>query len=336
MNSASRRRSTVHDVARVAGVSRGTVSRVLNGGYVSGAARTAIEDAIREVGYVPNTAARNLVRQRTQAVAFIVHEPHALFLEDPNISAIMLGTNATLSEADYQMVCLVVDSVRDTERVSRYLSGGFVDGAVIVSARDHDPITSTVMRLGLPVAYVGHPPDVDAAWVGIDNRGAARDVTLRLRATGRKRVGMIAAALDRDSGADRLAGFTEALGADFDESLVEKVPLYSYADGAAAMTRLLARVPDLDGVFAASDAVAAGAIWALREAGKQVPEDVGIVGFDNSTWATRTTPQLSTVDQPAEGLGSAAAASVLAQLREDQPSSDGVILPTPVVWRDSA
>ena len=167
MSTSARRRSTVHDVARVAGVSRGTVSRVINGGYVSDSARTAIEDAIREVGYVPNTAAQNLVRQRTQAIAFIVHEPHALFLEDPNIGAIMLGTNETLSEADYQMVCLVVDSVRDTERVARYLNGGFVDGAVIVSARAQDPITKAVMRLDLPVAYVGHPPDVDLSLIHI-------------------------------------------------------------------------------------------------------------------------------------------------------------------------
>ncbi|MFJ4223302.1 LacI family DNA-binding transcriptional regulator [Microbacterium sp. NPDC089695] len=332
----ARRRSTVHDVARVAGVSRGTVSRVINGGYVSDSARTAIEDAIREVGYVPNTAARNLVRQRTQAIAFIVHEPHALFLEDPNIGAIMLGTNEALSEADYQMVCLVVDSVRDTERVARYLNGGFVDGAVIVSARVQDPITNAVLRLDLPVAYVGHPPDVDAPWVGIDNRGAAAAVTSRLLDTGRTRVGMIAAALDRDSGTDRLAGFADALGDRFDRALVEEVPLYSYAEGAAAMTRLLERAPDIDGVFAASDAVAAGAMWALREAGRRVPEDIGVVGFDNSTWATRTTPQLSTVDQPAEGLGAAAAASVLAQLRDGERSREGTILDTPVVWRHSA
>ena len=182
------RRSTVHDVARAAGVSRGTVSRVLNGGYVSDAAREAIERAIRDVGYVPNTAARTLVRQRTQAVGFIVHEPHSLFLEDPNIGGIMLGTNATLSEADYQMVCLVVDSRRDTDRVARYLSGGFVDGAVIVSARREDPITDVVERLALPAAFVGHPPGISAAWVGVDNRGAARELTQRFRATGRRRI----------------------------------------------------------------------------------------------------------------------------------------------------
>jgi transcriptional regulator with XRE-family HTH domain len=108
------KRATVHDIAAAAGVSRGTVSRVLNGGYVSASAREAIERAITEVGYVPNTAARNLVMQRSQAVGFIVLEPHTLFLEDPNIGGIMLGANAVLSAADHQMVNLVVDSERDT------------------------------------------------------------------------------------------------------------------------------------------------------------------------------------------------------------------------------
>ena len=334
--SAQPRRSTVHDVAHAAGVSRGTVSRVLNGGYVSEVAREAVERAIRAVGYVPNNAARTLVRQRTQAVGFIVHEPHSLFLEDPNIGGIMLGTNATLSEADYQMVCLVVDSRRDTDRVARYLSGGFVDGVVIVSARREDPITDVVERLALPAAFVGHPPGISAAWVGVDNRGAARELTNRFRASGRRRIGMIAAALDRDSGSDRLAGFREAMGEDFDPTLVEEIALYSYADGVVGMTRLLERVPDIEGVFAASDAVAAGAIEAIKASGRQVPGDIGVVGFDDSTWARRTVPALSTVHQPAEGLGRAAATAVLAQLAGESFSDSGQLLPTPIVWRESA
>ncbi|MHB1490248.1 MAG: LacI family DNA-binding transcriptional regulator, partial [Cellulomonas sp.] len=154
------RRATMLDVANQAGVSRGTVSRVLNGGYVSVDARDAIESAIAEVGYVPNTAARNLVMQQSRAVGFIVHEPHALFLEDPNIGSIMLGANEVLSQSDYQLVCLIIDSERDTTRVARYLSGGFMDGAIIVSARAHDPITRVVSQLALPTTFVGHPPDL--------------------------------------------------------------------------------------------------------------------------------------------------------------------------------
>jgi DNA-binding LacI/PurR family transcriptional regulator len=328
----------VHDIAAAAGVSRGTVSRVLNGGYVSATARTAIERAIREVGYVPNTAARNLVMQRSQAIGFIVLEPHSLFLEDPNIGGIMLGANATLSAADYQMVNLVVDSERDTARITRYLSGGFVDGAIIVSARTHDPIIQVVGSLSLPSAFVGHPRDLhpDIPYVGIDNVTSAEEITRRLAATGRRRIGMIAAAVDRDSGADRLAGFQRALGPRFDETLVAEVPLYDYTCGAKGMRTLLERDPEIDGVFAASDAVAAGAIEALREAGRSVPGDVGVTGFDDSSCATRTRPHLSTVHQPADDIGAHAADMVLRQLRGEQIPQRGLLLPSPIVWRASA
>lgn len=332
-----RRRATVMDVARESGVSRGTVSRYVNGAhYVSDDARRAIEAAIRKVGYTPNTAARNLVRQRTQAVGFIVHEPHSIFLEDPNIGVIMLGANASLSAQDYQMVCLIVDSERDTDRVSRYLSGGFVDGAIMVSARDRDPILSVIERLDLPAAFVGHPQGVTAPYIGIDNRAASAAITTRLMQTGRRRIGMIAAALDRDSGADRLAGFRTALGVAYDPSLVVSVPLYSFDDGAAGMRTLLERAPDLDGVVAASDAVAAGAMQTLQEAGRTIPGDVGIVGFDDSSWSTRTSPPLSTVHQPAERLGRAAAEAVLEQIRTGDTTAGGLVLETPIVWRGSA
>ena len=332
------KRATIFDVAREAGVSRGTVSRVLNGEkYVSAEAEAATRAAIIKVGYRPNVAARNLVMQRSQAVALVVQEPASLFAEDPNIGAIMLGANATLSAADYQMVLLIVDSQRDTERVSRYLSGSYTDGVIMVSARNHDPITRVIEKIGLPATFVGHPPEVtQMAYVGIDNRASARTITERLMATGRSRIGMIAAALDRDSGADRLAGFRDALGDRFDERLVASVPLYEFASGVTAMQELLRREPLIDGVFAASDAVAAGAMSALHLAGRSIPEDVGIVGFDDSTWALRTDPQLSTVHQPAQGLGEAAAASVLSQLRGEPVRDGGVLLETPVVWRESA
>jgi len=333
-----RKRATIHDVAAEAGVSRGTVSRVVNNEpYVSAEARAAIEAAIEKVGYVPNTAARNLVMQRSQAVGLIVHEPHSLFLEDPNIGEILLGANTALSHADYQMVSIVIESDRDTERVARYLSGGFVDGVVVVSAREQDPITRVIERLALPAAFVGHPQDLHALpYVGINNRAAARAITERLIGTGRKRIGMIAAALDRDSGSDRLAGFTDALGDRFDAGLVATVPLYTYADGRDGMRALLAQDPLIDGVFAASDVIAAGALNALREAGRSVPGDVGIVGFDDSAWALRCQPLLSTVRQPANGLGQRAAESVLSQLRGEPAELGGMLLDTEIVWRDSA
>lgn len=332
-----RKRATIHDVAIEAGVSRGTVSRVVNGErYVSSEAREAIESAIKKVGYVPNTAARNLVMQRTQAIGFIVHEPHSLFVDDPNIGNILLGANETLSEADYQLVCLVVDSERDTDRITRYLSGGFVDGVIMVSARENDPITRVIERLSLPATFVGHPPDLhELPFVGIDNRAAAAGITRELVQAGRQRIGMIAAALDRDSGSDRLAGFRDALGERFDEHRVVDVPLYSFRDGFDGMTALLEREPLIDGVFAASDAVAAGALDALRSAGRRVPKDVSVVGFDDSAWALRCHPPLTTVHQPAAAVGRRAAEVMLAQLRGEAVELDGALVPTSIVRRSS-
>ncbi|MEU4424052.1 LacI family DNA-binding transcriptional regulator [Actinoplanes sp. NPDC024001] len=330
------KRATVHDIAAAAGVSRGTVSRVLNGGYVSAEARAAIEAAITEVGYVPNNAARALKMRRSQAVAFVALEPHSLFLDDPNIGSIMLGANAALSLADHQMVSLVVESARDTERVARYLSGGFVDGAIVVSARTRDPIIKVISELALPAAFVGHPPELSLPFVGIDNVGSAQAITARLLAGGRRRVGMIAAALDRDSGIDRLTGFKTAMGTAYDAELVAEVPHYDYGSGVKGMRALLALEPAIDGVFAASDAIAAGALEALREAGRSVPGDVGVVGFDDSTWAVRCQPPLSTVHQPAKELGSCAAQLVLRQLQGETPDPGGQLLPTPIIWRDSA
>jgi DNA-binding LacI/PurR family transcriptional regulator len=147
---------------------------------------------------------------------------------------------------------------------------------------------------------------------------------------------MIAPALDRDSGADRLAGYRDALGDAFDESTVISVPFYSYASGLEGMRELLARDPQIDGVFAGADSVAAGAMEALRDAGRRIPEDVGIVGFDDSSWATRCQPALSTVHQPATVLGERAAESILSQLRGEAPDLTGILLQSPIIWRDSA
>lgn len=332
------RRATIFDVAAEANVSRGTVSRMLNGEpYVSDSARDAIEKAIAKVGYVRNMAARNLATQRSKAIALIVHEPHSVFLEDPNIGAILLGTNERLSEADYQLVCLIIGSDRDSARIADYLRGGFVDGAVIVSAREHDPIADAIAHIGLPAVFVGHPESApDMHYVGIDNRSAARDITRALLATGRKRVGMIAAALDRDSGSERLAGFRDAMGDDFDESLVVDFPLYSRNSGVEGMKTLLERAGDIDGIFAASDAVAAGAMDVLRQSGRSVPGDVGIVGFDDSDWALRCQPQLSTVRQPADLLGREAASMVLELVNGVTPETPGRILPTEIKLRGSA
>ena len=331
------RRPTVLDVAAIAHVSRATVGRYVNGqGYISVAAREAVAKAIEEVGFVPSIAARNLVSQRTRMIALIVHEPDVVFVEDPNIGSILLGANSALSESGYLMATIVVDSEVDVARVVEYLAGGFVDGAIVVSARVEDPVTRAIEQFAVPAVFIGSMPSLpNATSVGIDNVEASREITTRLLATGRSKVGMIAAALDRTSGADRLTGFVAALGDSFTDALVAPVDLYTYAAGRAGMQELLSREPLIDGVVAASDAVAAGAMSVLREHGRRVPEDVGVVGFDDSAWALRCDPPLSTVHQPAYELGRAAGELVL-RLIDGDLIDEGTVVKTSVVWRDSA
>lgn len=344
-----RKRATIHDVAREAGISRGTVSRYFNGdAYVSTASREAIERAIAKVGYVPNTAARNLVRQRTQTVAFIVHEPAALFTEDPNIGGILVGANNELSTRDYQLVCLVIDSERDTHRVEQYLKGGFVDGAIVVSARHGDPVTQVITDSTMPATYIGHPTDLkNVPFIGIDNITAARTITRVLLDAGHTHIGMLAAGTDRDSGVDRLHGFTQEMGDHFNRALIQHLETYSYNDGYNGALELLRRAPDVTALFAASDAVAAGAVNAVKRLGLRIPEDLSIVGFDDSVWATRSDPQLTTIHQPSRGMGAVAAQCTIAQIEGTYPhwasshhlitdgDAPGIMLDTHLVHRDS-
>ncbi|MET4783161.1 LacI family DNA-binding transcriptional regulator [Glaciihabitans sp. UYNi722] len=330
------KRVTLEDVALEAGISRGTVSRVINGDrYVSDAARVAVETAIAKTSYVPNAAARNLARRRTRGVAVIVYEPLVLFVEDSNVATVLVGINSQLSSTGYQMVLLIVNSISEAKGVAEYLSSGSADGVILITAPFEDEITRSITRLQLPAVFFNHPNSVEnATFIEMDNRQAAMDVVTRLL-VGRNRVGMISAALDTDSGQRRFRGYQDALGDRYDGSLVEPCAYYSYEGGADAMKQLLRREPKLDGIFAASDAVAAGAVAVLKESGRQVPGDVGVVGFDDSWWALHTIPSLSTVHQPSQEMGTRAATAIVRLIQGIEEDRE-IAMTSHVVWRDSA
>ena len=331
---AARSRATIQDVADEAGLSRGTVSRVLNDEpYVSPKAREAVQEAVRRVGYVRSAAARSLVTRRSGAVALIVHEPSVQVLDDPNIGNILIGTNTVLSEADQQLVTIMVDSARDNERVVEYLRGGFVDGAIVLSARDGDAVTRAVEEIGLPACFVGHPSDApNTSYIAIDNRAAAFEITSRLVETGRQRIGMLASGLDRDSGQDRLAGFEAALGDRFDPALVAPNPLFSYTAGVEGMRELLVRAPDIDGVFAASDVVMVNSSSVVpRTSGLSAPmparrdSRVGRVMRSPSTTGPRGRPssRIAPMDDGASFVASFCSSRMRSSVSEENPAMVG-------------
>ncbi|UNX56114.1 LacI family transcriptional regulator [Georgenia sp. TF02-10] len=329
---------TIKDVAAAAGTSHATVSRYLNKrSYVSAASGQAIEAAIREVGYVPNRTARSLVRRQTQAIAFVVREHADLFFADPNLSRMAIGANTTLSAAGYQMFMLIVDTDESGERIVDLILGGFVDGAVLVAMQHDDPVAVALSASATPLVTASRPlGDGRTPSVDTDNVAGSAAITRRLRQTGRERVAEIRGPAAAPVSALRHAGFVQAMGEAYDESLVTTAAEWTLAAGSAAMAELLDRAPDLDGVVAASDLLAAGALPVLRARHRRVPEDVGVVGFDDSPWAIQTQPALSTVRQDATATGVRMAEILLGRLAGEDVAGRHEIIPNQVIWRESA
>jgi DNA-binding LacI/PurR family transcriptional regulator len=331
-----RRRPTIEDVAAEAGVSRGTVSRVLNGGhYVSPGTLDAVNRAIRKTGYVVNHHARSLVTQRSESVAFILSEPAERLFADPNFAVLLRGCSQALAEHDIGLFVCIAASRSERNRVTRFLAAGHVDGALLVSAHAGDPLLDLLATAGVPYVACGAPLGHESpiSYVAADERGGARAMTGYLQSIGRTRIATVTGPLDTSGGQGRLEGYRDVLGGSFDPSLVEEGD-YSQESGERAMSLLLERRPDLDAVFVASDVMALGALVALRRADRRVPEDVAVGGFDDSSAAVAARPALTTMRQPYMRISSEMVRLLLGAISGEPPAA--VILPTELVRRESA
>jgi DNA-binding LacI/PurR family transcriptional regulator len=310
---------TLEQVAVLAGVSRATVSRVVNGSpKVSPAVRAQVERAVAKLGYVPNRAARSLVTRRADSVALVVSEPHTRFLSEPFFAGMVRGVSAALAETGVQLLLLVAHDLPDRGRLERYVVGGHVDGVLLASLHNDDPLPGVLERAGVPAVLVGRPAGTGpASYVDADNRGGAGQAVDHLARRGRRRIATIAGPQDMGVGQDRLDGYRDglrAVGLPAGDDLVEAGD-FTEEGGAAAMGRLLERPGrPVDAVFAASDLMAAGALRTLRAAGRRVPDDVAVVGFEDSAVARYAQPPLTTVRQPIEEMGRQAARLLLAKV----------------------
>ncbi|MFD4370987.1 LacI family DNA-binding transcriptional regulator [Streptomyces sp. NPDC058486] len=335
-------RPTLEEVAARAGVGRGTVSRVINGSpKVSEQAKAAVEKAVAELGYVPNRAARALAGSRTDAIALVVPETEARLFAEPYFLDIIRGVSGELAAADKQLLLTLIRSDQERQRFEQYLAAQRVDGVLLVSVHADDPLPDQVRALGLPAVLNGRRhADEPVAFVDSDNTGAGRTAVAHLAARGRTRIATITGPLDMYGARCRLDGYREGLaeaGLTADEALVATGD-FTEEGGRRAMRALLDRAPDLDAVFAASDVMAAGARAVLREAGRRVPEDVALVGVDDSAVARLMDPPLTSVRQPIEEMGRSMARLLLAEIAcpsepDDQPRQ---MLPTELVVRTSS
>ncbi|MEU8663583.1 LacI family DNA-binding transcriptional regulator [Actinoplanes philippinensis] len=331
-----RRQPTLDEVAERAGVSRSAASRVLNNApYVSRPTREAVEKAIKELGYRPNRTARALATRQTGIVALALsHDDPALFA-DPFFAQVIVGVSAVLEETDLHLLLCLASSGRGRSRLTNLLQARGVDGIMLMALHGDDPLTGIVDRAGLPVVHGGRPLHVEPQWyVDSDNLGGARLATEHLLALGRTRIVTITGQMATQVGEARHRGYREAMIMAGREPYGMAESDFTEAGGAAAMKLLLDRHPDLDAVFAASDKMAAGALRVLSDAGRSVPADVAVVGFDDLDIAAQTDPPLTTVHQSIQALGREMARMLLALVAGESPTS--LILPTSLIRRGSA
>jgi DNA-binding LacI/PurR family transcriptional regulator len=336
-------RPTLDEVAARAGVGRGTVSRVVNGSpQVSPESRAAVEQAIAELNYVPNRAARALVTQRTDSVALVVSESEARVFGEPFFAGIIRGVSNVLAETPLQLWLAMAQSPAERDRVNQHLTAQHVDGVLLLSLHDDDPLPYRLADRGLPAVLGGRPAwmlrgSAPISFVDVDNVGGAMLAVNQLLAGGRRIVGTVAGPQDMGAGLSRLDGFCRAIR---EARMPLRPDLIAHGDfseesGAAAMRQILSRRPDVDGIFAASDLMAAGAMRVLKERGRRIPSDVAVVGFEDSVVARQTEPPLTTVHQPVEEMGREMARLLLDRIRGDD-HANSVILDTHLVRRASA
>jgi DNA-binding LacI/PurR family transcriptional regulator len=301
----ARRRPTIEDVARLAGVSRGTVSRVINGGRnVRPAVRAAVDDAIDALGYSVNQAARNLASGRTGSIAFVISDREESLFEDPNFGLFARVFSRELRKSGRHLLITTAQGEEEEKFLGDYLTLGHVDGALLALTHEEEPLLARLLPNRLPLVVLGKPLGFEDAfsWVAIDDEKAAFTVVSYLAGRVGGAIGTVTGPLHTSSGRERLDGCRRALGDKFRPDLVATGD-WSLTSGQHGAEQLLARDPGLRGLFVASDLMAAGAIGALRRAGRRVPDDVAVVGFDDSAAATMVEPALTTMRNPIEQTG---------------------------------
>lgn len=325
---------TIDELAELSGVSRATVSRVLNGGPVSAATKRRVQAVLEREEYRPNVAARSLASGRSGVVGLVIHvDPHDLF-QDPYFGQLLQGiTDGVADHAAGMMLWLGNRSKEET--LGRIRSMGLLDGVIVTAHNLDDPLVDGLLRSSLPTVLIGHRrADGRASYVDIDNVGAAEIMTTHMVECGRRRIGHITGLRGTVAAEDRLAGYRRSMeraGLSTDGLIVDGD--FNREAGSAGAGLLLER--GVDAIFCPNDAAAAGALVAIRASGRRVPDDVALGGFDDLDFAAELDPPLTTIRQGVQQQG-AEAARVLFQLLQDPTRTPRrVLLPTELVIRRS-
>lgn len=327
----------LEDIARHSGVSRSTVSRVINNDpNVNEKTRAQVQTVIRQLNFQPNLAARSLASGRTRVLGLVIPQGVAYIFTEPYFSILIQGIAQTCNALDHSIMLWLAEPDYERRTIQQILHGGLIDGVIVSSMLTEDAIVKALIEAQKPFMLIGrHPTQPNVNYVDADNLGGAREATRHLLALGHRRIGLITGPLNTIASLDRQQGYTEALR----EMQIEVAPSliiesdYTEVGGYASAQQLLKE--DVTAIFAVSDTMAKGALQAIQAAGQRVPDDVAVVGFDDMSFAAQLQPPLTTVRQPISQLGERAVMSLIALLHQPENGPQQIILPTELVIRAS-
>lgn len=325
------RTPTLEDVARVAGVSRATVSRVVNGiRNVDRDIQEAVRRAIEKTGYTPNRVARSLVTRRTGAVALVVSGAGGDVFGDPFFGRVVSGVVDYLRRHKTHPLLMLADDDAARDDVVSHLRQGGADGALLVTTHPDDRLPMMLAVAGLPaVVFAGTTQAL--SYVDMRHALGGELAAWHLLDRDRSRLATISGPRDVRASQERLAGFRRVAGDD----VPNVAGNFTLASGEEAMAELLKTHPAIDGVFVANDLMAQGALGVLQASGRTVPGDVAVVGFDDSSAALASRPKLTTVRQPVEEMGAAMAELLLDHVADPSLPPTSRIFEPSLVIRDS-
>lgn len=324
----TRREPTLRDVARLVGVSTRTVSRVVNGeGGFSVATEERVQAAIDELGYRPNLLARGLISGRTGTIGLIGGE-----MRDPFFPELADGVQRAAADLGLTMFFASTDNDPERQRsVLDSLMSHAVDGVILFPAVGTDDQLRSFASQGLSLVTVDHVvSDAPIGSVSSDISGGAQVAVQHLRSSGRRRIAFIGNDLSRRG--RRRRGYAEALAPD--ATPIEEFDAANTEGGMAATRRLLQRASDVDALFAYNDLMALGALRVLAEAGRQIPEEIAVVGFDDIAVSAVVRPSLTTIHLDREALGHQALQQ-LRRLINGEAQAEPIVLPVELVVRES-
>jgi DNA-binding LacI/PurR family transcriptional regulator len=337
----AKRRVTSRDVAERAGVSRTTVSFVLNevpGVNISEETRRRVLQAAEELGYVPDAVARSLASRRTLTLGLVLVRNPSQTAADAFLPQVIPGLTETTRQAGFHLLLEPVEDISSPDTYIHLVRSKQIDGIILSGPRSDDQQLRALVDEGFPVVLLGQLSDRSACSVDVDNRSAACRAVEHLIHLGHQRIGCITnAPQEYTGGAERLAGYRDALraaGLPFEESLV-RFGNFVAESGYQAAHSLLQEVLPPTALFVASDVVAFGAMAAIREHGLVIPDDIALVGFDDVPLARYVDPPLTTVHLPADELGRQAGQMIVDLIQDGEVAVRHILLETELIVRAS-